>query len=199
LYAEEPAAIAALRALFEHCAMTHKHWGDGCNRKEANAAEKAGRDALAAWDAGKAVAEPKPVGVRCAGCDEVRPVFTWVPGSDGYEHFPACSAECEAALKAAGDPDDEDDKPYADSLSGPVTAFHRSLGRAMVCEPIPDDYPVRPLDVDEPAKDRKTCGYCGWSWDDAIVTGMTPAPGARCPFESFHRPEMVEAGKAVRS
>jgi hypothetical protein len=31
-----------------------------------------------------------------------------------------------------------------------------------------------------------TCGNCGLSWDDSIVTSLTPAPSARCPFEGFH-------------
>jgi hypothetical protein len=31
--------LAALQGLFEHCVMVHKHWGDGCNRKQAKAAE----------------------------------------------------------------------------------------------------------------------------------------------------------------
>lgn len=51
---------------------------------------------------------------------------------------------------------------------------------------IPEDYPVRPLQPNEAAKDRATCGTCGRSWDDGIPTSMTPAPSARCPFESFH-------------
>lgn len=34
--------------------------------------------------------------------------------------------------------------------------------------------------------DIATCGACGLSWDDAIVTSWTPAPSARCPFEYFH-------------
>lgn len=33
--------VAALEALFKHCAMIHKHWGDGSNQKEADAAIKA--------------------------------------------------------------------------------------------------------------------------------------------------------------
>lgn len=28
-----------------------------------------------------------------------------------------------------------------------------------------------------------TCGRSGRSWDDAVVTSVTPAPAARCPFE----------------
>ena len=32
----------------------------------------------------------------------------------------------------------------------------------------------------------RTCGSCGRTWDDAIVTGVTPAPSARCPFEYRH-------------
>jgi hypothetical protein len=31
-----------------------------------------------------------------------------------------------------------------------------------------------------------TCGTCGRTWDDALVTGVTPAPSARCPFEAQH-------------
>jgi hypothetical protein len=36
-----------------------------------------------------------------------------------------------------------------------------------------------------------TCGACGRSWDDAVVTAWTPAPSARCPFEHDH-PEPIE-------
>lgn len=36
-----------------------------------------------------------------------------------------------------------------------------------------------------------TCGECGRSWDDAVVTGWTPAPSARCPFEYEHEQEYV--------
>ena len=37
-----------------------------------------------------------------------------------------------------------------------------------------------------------TDGNCGLSWDDSIITGMTPAPSARCPFEYFHEYENGE-------
>lgn len=56
LYAEEPAAVAALRELFEQCAMPHRFWGEESNQKEADAAIEAGRAVLAAYDAGKGVA-----------------------------------------------------------------------------------------------------------------------------------------------
>lgn len=58
--------------------------------------------------------------------------------------------------------------------------------------PVPLNWPVVPLapgeahrrgDAGEPIA---TCGACGRSWDDGKVTGMTPAPAARCPFEAFH-------------
>lgn len=52
---------------------------------------------------------------------------------------------------------------------------------------IPADYPVRPLiraDGDRPS--IVTDGACGLSWDDDIVTSMTPTPAGRCPFEQFH-------------
>lgn len=57
---------------------------------------------------------------------------------------------------------------------------------------IPKSFPVQPLRAGQQAKDRATCGTCGRSWDDGKVTGMTPAPSGRCPFESFHE---VSAGR----
>ena len=53
-------------------------------------------------------------------------------------------------------------------------------------EPIPPDFPVRPLKKGQPAGDRVGCAHCRLYWDDAVVTSMTPAPAARCPFEAFH-------------
>jgi hypothetical protein len=38
-----------------------------------------------------------------------------------------------------------------------------------------------------PDADIATCGECGRSWDDHHVTGRTPTPSARCPFEYSHR------------
>jgi hypothetical protein len=52
--------------------------------------------------------------------------------------------------------------------------------------PIPKDHPVQPIRDLTKAKDPATCGHCKLSWDDAIVTGMTPTPSGRCPFEFFH-------------
>jgi hypothetical protein len=52
---------------------------------------------------------------------------------------------------------------------------------------IPRSHPVQPLKPGETAKAKTTCGHCRLSWDDAIITGWTPAPSARCPFEPFHR------------
>lgn len=51
---------------------------------------------------------------------------------------------------------------------------------------IPADFTVRPLVSAANACDPLTCGACGLSWDNAIATAYTPAPGARCPFEAFH-------------
>jgi len=47
LIAAAPDLLAALEGLFEHCAMTHKHWGEGCNQREADAAQTAARAAIA--------------------------------------------------------------------------------------------------------------------------------------------------------
>jgi hypothetical protein len=35
--------------------------------------------------------------------------------------------------------------------------------------------------------DIVTCGHCGRSWDDSIITHITPTPAARCPFEGMRR------------
>lgn len=40
------AMVKALQGLFEHCSMIHKHWGEGCNQKEADEAIKSARAAL---------------------------------------------------------------------------------------------------------------------------------------------------------
>lgn len=58
---------------------------------------------------------------------------------------------------------------------------------------VPSDWPVQPLDPGATAKGKATCGVCGLSWDDSIITSMTPAPSARCPFESFHRDDEEDA------
>ena len=48
---------------------------------------------------------------------------------------------------------------------------------------VPADFPVRP----EPqGAHTTTCNACHLSWDDSIVTGYTPAPAGRCPFEAYH-------------
>ena len=77
---------------------------------------------------------------------------------------------------------------------------------------IPKDWPVQPLTSAQVTQWKKaqdwqrrtqwtkaqdwqrsaglaTCGNCGLTWDDGTVTSMTPAPSARCPFESFHKPD----------
>lgn len=58
---------------------------------------------------------------------------------------------------------------------------------------VPATHPVRPLRSNSnayraamSARTLCTCGTCGRSWDDSIVTSMTPAPAARCPFEEYH-------------
>lgn len=53
---------------------------------------------------------------------------------------------------------------------------------------IPADWPVQPIEGDavHDAAAPTYCCTCFLFWDDAIVTSMTPAPSARCPFENFH-------------
>jgi hypothetical protein len=48
----------------------------------------------------------------------------------------------------------------------------------------------RSYDADgRPVVDLATCGTCGRTWDDALVTSVTPAPSGRCPFEYEHGEE----------
>lgn len=61
---------------------------------------------------------------------------------------------------------------------------------ALEPDQIPADFPVQPIDPDDPAAiDPATCGTCELTWDDGIGTTWTPAPSGRCPFEYFHRDE----------
>lgn len=61
---------------------------------------------------------------------------------------------------------------------------------------IPNDFPVQPIQPDHPdASTAAQCGVCGRYWNDDLVTSMTPAPAARCPFEAFHDDEDEAAGK----
>jgi hypothetical protein len=46
-------------------------------------------------------------------------------------------------------------------------------------------------------EDLATCGTCGMTWNDALITGRTPAPSARCPYEYVH-PEILELKKLKR-
>ncbi len=47
LIAAAPDLLAALRSLFENCAMIHSQWGDNDNKKEADAAIASARAAIA--------------------------------------------------------------------------------------------------------------------------------------------------------
>ena len=47
LIAAAPEMLEALRAILRECAITHKHWGEGSNLKEANAAVDSARAAIA--------------------------------------------------------------------------------------------------------------------------------------------------------
>lgn len=38
----------------------------------------------------------------------------------------------------------------------------------------------------EHVPEMKTCGHCLRTWDDGMISHLTPAPSARCPFEYAH-------------
>lgn len=84
-------------------------------------------------------------------------------------------------VRALTDPQSSDQfmRALSHATQDPTTALHPS--------DVPSDHPVRPVNPDTYQGDCTTCGTCGLSWDDSIVTSMTPAPSARCPFELFHK------------
>jgi hypothetical protein len=55
LIAAAPKLLEAMVRLFDHCSMVHKHWGDGCNRKEAEVAIQDARAAIYAATEGDKV------------------------------------------------------------------------------------------------------------------------------------------------
>ena len=57
LIAKAPELLDALRDILEHCALVHKHWGEGDNTKEADAAESKARALLAELGTGDGRAE----------------------------------------------------------------------------------------------------------------------------------------------
>jgi hypothetical protein len=46
LILKAPELLEALRGVFEHCALVHKHWGDGGNQQQADAAVASARALL---------------------------------------------------------------------------------------------------------------------------------------------------------
>jgi len=48
-----PEMLKALKDLYEHCTMVHKHWGDGSNQKEADSAIAAGLAVIEKAEGGK--------------------------------------------------------------------------------------------------------------------------------------------------
>jgi len=56
---------------------------------------------------------------------------------------------------------------------------------------IPTNHEVQPIPLGS-TPSATTCGHCGLTWDDDKVTGITPAPSGRCPFEWFHTYEDSE-------
>lgn len=38
----------------------------------------------------------------------------------------------------------------------------------------------------EPRVEIATCGHCGFTWNDALITAITPTPAGRCPNEYAH-------------
>jgi hypothetical protein len=69
-----------------------------------------------------------------------------------------------------------------------VIARIAELESEIEAEEISEDNGAEPqLDENENTiVDMVKCGTCGKSWNDALITERTPAPSARCPYESIH-------------
>lgn len=47
-------------------------------------------------------------------------------------------------------------------------------------------------DAGAPIVRMTTCGTCGFAWNDALITGLTPTPSGRCPNEYGHPEDTSE-------
>lgn len=53
-------------------------------------------------------------------------------------------------------------------------------------------------DDGKPKVEVATCGHCGFEWNDALLTELTPPPSARCPNEYNHVYEDDDEGEWTR-
>lgn len=69
-----------------------------------------------------------------------------------------------------------------------IIEWIEDLESEIAAEEISEDNGANPqLDDDgNTLVDTVTCGTCGRSWNGALITSRTPAPGARCPYEGIH-------------
>lgn len=74
-----------------------------------------------------------------------------------------------------------------------VIARFEELEATIAAEKISEDNgaEARHDDDGKVIEDIATCGECGQSWNDALMTSRTPAPSARCPYEHIHE-ELAE-------
>jgi hypothetical protein len=80
-----------------------------------------------------------------------------------------------------------------------VIARIEELEGIIADEEISEDNGAEPQ-IDENGKTKEsfaTCGECGKTWNDALITGRTPAPSARCPYENIH--EEIAELKALQA
>ena len=80
-----------------------------------------------------------------------------------------------------------------------VIARIEELESEIESEEISEDNGAEPQ-LDENGKTREdiaTCGTCGKSWNDALISSSTPTPSGRCPYEHIH--EEIAELKALQS
>jgi hypothetical protein len=80
-----------------------------------------------------------------------------------------------------------------------IIARIEELEAEIEAEEISEDNGAEPqLDEDGNTKvETATCGTCGKSWNDALISSSTPTPGGRCPYEHIH--DEIEELKVLHS
>jgi hypothetical protein len=79
------------------------------------------------------------------------------------------------------------------------TARIAELANIIAAEEISEANGARPQldDYGKVIVETATCGNCGTSWNDALISERTPVPSARCPYEHIHQ-EIAELRKLIR-
>lgn len=112
---------------------------------------------------------------------------TTLPTYNGWPNYPTWNV-------ALWMDNDESDYHYARELARTAIG-ENSTEYDEDITPVPGAE-LRYGDDGEPIIELATCGVCGRTWNDAAVSGVTPVPAGRCPFEYDHA-DMLDRDGAI--